>query len=227
MCSGADLIRRKHGAEAHALTFPLLTTSEGEKFGKTAKGAVWLDSSLTSVWDFFQFWLNTSDQDVIRFLKLFTFVSRPEIESLAQATQEVPHARLAQKRLALEVTALVHGAASAADCESTASVLFGGADPTSLGEPALRALSQALVVHEVASSSQETLAQVLVQLGLEASMTRANEAIKTGAVLLNGQKVTEPKFVVSSVTPLSGGFSLIRKGKKSFAMIRHEEANVE
>lgn len=124
MCSGADLVRRKHGKEAFSLTFPLLTTSDGQKFGKTVKGAVWLDAELTSSWEFFQFWMNTSDEDVIKLLKFFTFLPKEEILNLESKTRLTPQLREAQHRLAWELTALVHGSAVANSCRQAAGGLF-------------------------------------------------------------------------------------------------------
>ncbi len=220
MCSGSDLIRRKHAKESFALTFPLLTTADGQKFGKTVKGAVWLDAALTSPWEFFQFWLNVDDQDVIRFLKLFTFVSREDIEALAVDTAERAHERRAQRRLAIEMTRLVHGDAAADDALATAGVLFGKEDPRALTPTALQALATALPVHEMDVAAMPQVNALLVALGLEPSMTRANEAVKSGAVTLNGLKAADAKGRLEPGDALHGEFFLVRKGKKSFALAR-------
>lgn len=218
MCSGSDLIRRIHGKESFALTLPLLTTSDGQKFGKTVKGAVWLDAKLTSPWDFFQFWLNAADADVVRFLKLFTFLSRAEIEALARATLEQPQARQAQRRLALEMTALVHGTQAAQDAMDTAGVLFGSKDPQSLSLTALAGLEAALPMVEAPLAGIQ-LSTALVALGLEASKTRATAAIKSGAVTANGRKQNDPQDLLTPVGALHGRCSLVRKGKKSFGLV--------
>ncbi len=221
MCSGTDLIRRKHGGASFALTFPLLTTADGQKFGKTVKGAVWLDAAKTSPWEFFQFWLNVDDQDVVRFLKLFTFLSRENIEQLARDTTERPQERRAQRRLAVELTALVHGDAAAQDAVATAGVLFGKDDPRTLTASALVALASALPVVKVDPANEPPLlTSLLVALGLETSMTRASEAVKSGAAAVNGVKVTDPKTRISWADSLEGEFFLLRKGKKSFGMVR-------
>lgn len=220
MCSGSDLIRRKHGKDSFALTFPLLTTSDGQKFGKTVKGAVWLDAELTSPWEFFQFWLNSDDKDVIRFLKLFTFVSREDIEALEADTAERPHERRAQQRLALEMTRLVHGDTAADDALATASVLFGKGDVAGLSLAALEGLAKALPTQEVRADAMPQVNALLVALGLEPSMTRANEAVKSGAVGVNGQKVADAKGLLDAGSALHGKFFLVRKGKKSFGIAK-------
>ena len=218
MCSGSDLIRRIHGKESFALTLPLLTTSDGQKFGKTVKGAVWLDAKLTSPLDFFQFWLNTADQDVVRFLKLFTFLSREAIEALEQDTLERPQLRRAQRQLAWEMTALVHGEQAAQDAADTAAVLFGSQPPQSLSASALEGLAKALPVIE-AGTDGIALNAALVALELEPSKTRAGAAVKSGAVAVNGEKQEDPMAVLTGATALHGRYSLVRKGKKSFGLI--------
>ena len=227
MCSGADLIRRKHGAAAFALTFPLLTTSDGQKFGKTVKGAVWLDKELTSIWDFYQFWLNTDDKDVVRFLKMFTFIGREEIEALAQSTLNEPHARLAQRRLAAAMTVLVHGEPATDECLDTAAVLFRQADPKTLSTTSVESLASSLPVVELPTIELPTLARLLVLAGLETSTTRAAEAIRSGAVAVNGEKCFNPLEQLQVMDALHGRWYLIRKGKKSFALAALPESFAE
>lgn len=220
MCSGADLIRRKLSKPAFALTFPLLTTSDGQKFGKTVKGAVWLDASRTSVWEFFQFWLNVPDADVIQMLKLFTFVPRAEIEQLEQAVATAPEQRQAQRRLAREVTGLVHGQAAAHEVELVAEVIFGRGEPASLSAGALAQLALAVPLVQLSPEQlTQTLAQVMVALKLERSISKANELIRTGAVTVSGIRVTETQGAVAQLNWLHDRFLLIRKGKKTFAMV--------
>lgn len=219
MCSGSDLIRRIHGKDSFALTLPLLTTSDGQKFGKTVKGAVWLDAKLTSPWDFFQFWLNAADADVVRFLKLFTFLPREAIEALEQDTLERPQLRRAQRQLAWEMTAMVHGEQAAQDAADTAGVLFGSQPPHSLSATALEGLAQALPVVE-AGTEGIALNAALVALALEPSKTRAGAAVKSGAVAVNGEKQEDPMAVLTAGQALNGRYSLVRKGKKSFGLIR-------
>lgn len=219
MCSGADLIRRKHGQEAFSLTFPLLTTSDGQKFGKTVKGAVWLDASLTSPWEFFQFWMNTSDEDVIKFLKFFTFLPKDEILSLESKTALTPQVREAQHRLAWELTALVHGSSVADSCRQAAGGLFQGASLQDFTADSWHMLSTALTPFAVGGAELPiSVADLLVRAGLETSKTKANEAIKSGAVQVNGVKQAAGGPMIDEDTPLQGSWLLVKKGKKSFAL---------
>ena len=222
MVSGADLIRRKLGRDAFALTFPLLTTHDGKKFGKSEKGAVWLDASLTSVWDFFQFWLNAADADVIRLLKLFTFVPRADIEALERELHANPGSRSAQRRLAMEMTSLVHGEAAALEMSQASEVLFGKASVESLAPGALVRLFRAVPSAEVnaADDGPLTVSGLLVRLGLETSMTKAHEVARSGGLSVNGTKVQDGRTLVSSLAPLHGAWWLVRKGKKAFGLAR-------
>lgn len=220
LCSGLDLIRRKQGAEAFALTFPLLTTHDGKKFGKSEKGAVWLDPALTSVWEFFQFWLNADDKDVVQLLKLFTFLSREDIEGLEHDTLTQPHLRRAQRRLAREMTALVHGTTAAEEAIQMAEVLFGKGDPASLSETALEALCQALPHLDLEESAPLGLALAMVKLGLEASTTRANETVRAGGASVNGVRLNDPLAPLASLNWLHDRFLLVKKGKKHFGVIQ-------
>lgn len=220
MCSGADLIRRKLNRPAFALTFPLLTTHDGQKFGKSVKGAIWLDPNQTSVWEFYQFWLNTDDQDVIRLLKLFTFVSRPEIEDYEQSVQDEPQRRLAQRRLAFEMTTLIHGQAAAENAIETAQVLFQKKEPDALLEQAWQDLAKALPTVKVSSlDAAPSLVALLVSAGLEASNTRALASIRAGGVSVNNVKVGDPKWALTHETLLRGRYLLLRKGVKHFAVV--------
>lgn len=222
MCSGVDLIRRVRAQDAFAMTFPLLTTRDGQKFGKTVKGAVWLDEQLTCAWDFFQFWLNAEDADVVRFLKLFTFVPRAEIEQLEAVTREAPHERRAQRRLAVELTTWVHGPQAAADMEAVAAALFGKSCVSQLSATAMDSLSRSLPCADSTQVTADTrVAAALVALGIEPSMSRANEALRAGAVQLNGTRLAGPAALLKDVPALHGRFWLLRKGKKTFGMVRH------
>jgi len=221
MCSGVDLIRRVRAQDAFAMTFPLLTTRDGQKFGKTVKGAVWLDAQLTCAWDFFQFWLNAEDADVVRFLKLFTFVPRAEIEQLEAVTREAPHERRAQRRLAVELTTWVHGPQAAADMEAVAAALFGKSCVSQLSATAMDSLARSLPCADSTQVNADTrVAAALVALGIEPSMSRANEALRAGAVQLNGTRLAGPAALLKDVPALHGRFWLLRKGKKTFGMVR-------
>jgi tyrosyl-tRNA synthetase len=225
MISGTDLIRRRLGQDAFALTFPLLTTHDGAKFGKSEKGAVWLDPSMTSVWDFHQFWLNTADADVIRLLKMFTFVERADIEALELEVSSNPGARAAQRRLAAEMTTLVHGAEASTEVEAAAAVLFGRGSVETLSAGAVSRLAEALPCLELTASDLEhvTAAGLVHKTGLEASMTKANEVCRSGGVTVNGQRIADARQPVKDMPPMHGKWWLVKKGKKSFALARISE----
>lgn len=220
MCSGVDLIRRKLDRQAFALTFPLLTTHDGQKFGKSVKGAVWLDAAQTSVWDFYQFWLNADDHDVIRLLKLFTFVSRPEIEEYAVEVETAPQRRLAQRRLAFEMTKLIHGKDAAGRAVAAARVLFEKAEPAMLSVAAWEDLLHSVPNLKLPSLGDvPALAALLVAAGLEVSNSRALDSIRAGGVSINNVKITDPRLMLSEAHLLQGRYALIRKGKKHFAIV--------
>lgn len=219
MCSGIDLIRRKLGKDSFALTLPLLTTHDGKKFGKSEKGAVWLDPSLTSPWEFFQFWLNTDDKDVVKFLKLFTFMTRPEIEVLEAATAETPHLRQAQKALARAMTDLVHGTAVREQLELAADALFGKGDLTQLTVQTLTDVARSVPNLTVSVGAVPNVMQLLVQTGLESSNTKANKVIAQGGVSANATRVTDGNQVLTTGQLLHDRFLVLKKGKREFAIV--------
>jgi tyrosyl-tRNA synthetase len=213
LTSGTDLIHRVEGKSAHILATPLITNSDGKKFGKSEGNAVWLDSEFTSPYAFYQFWLNVEDADVVDRLKVFTFLSRTEIEELAQQTADAPYLRAAQKRLALEVTSLVHGSAAAEAAIAASAALFGNGDLESLdGETLKAALSE---LPNVAVGDDHSLAQALVDTGLVDSLSAGRRAIKEGGVYLNNAKVEDESATVGSW--ITGGFAVLRRGKKTLA----------
>lgn len=213
LTSGTDLIHRVEGKSAHILATPLITNSDGKKFGKSEGNAVWLDSEFTSPYAFYQFWLNVEDADVVDRLKVFTFLSRSEIEELGQQTAEAPYLRAAQKRLALEVTSLVHGAAAAESAIAASAALFGNGDLESLDAETLKAALSELP--NVTVGDDHSLAQALVDTGLVDSLSAGRRAIKEGGVYLNNVKVEDESATVGSWIP--GGFAVLRRGKKTLA----------
>ncbi len=223
MCSGADLIRRTQGRVAHALTLPLLTTADGQKFGKTVNGAVWLDATRTSPWEFFQFWMNTEDADVVRFLKLFTFLDRARIEALERAVIESPAAREAQRTLAMEMTAMVHGGNVAREMLAASQVLFGKpGQPVELEASTLGMLAVSLPAVPLvldATRAPVALNGLLVAAGLVESKTQATQLVRQGGVSVNNVVRSDPAFVPSAQDWLAGRFLLLKKGKKSFALL--------
>ena len=214
--AGLDLIRKVDAAHAHGLTVPLVTKADGTKFGKTAGGAIWLDREQTSPYAFFQFWLNTDDRDVVRFLKLFTFLSRDEIDELAASAHERPQAREAQRALARAVTTLVHGAGECAAVEAAAAALFGRGELGSLDEATL---SHAL--HEAGSAVLEgptpSIVDLLVLSGLCESRSAARRAVKEGGAYLNNERVADEEFVPSDDAFVAGRWLVLRRGKRNVA----------
>jgi tyrosyl-tRNA synthetase len=215
--AGLELIRRVEGKTAHALTMPLVTTASGSKFGKTEEGAVWLDSTRTSPYKFYQYWINVDDRDAGKYLRLFTLMSRQEIESLEKLITSAPEKREAQQALAREITARVHGEDAARVAEEVSRVLFGKADPTSLTEPVLRALSEEVPFAEAADAPG--LLDALVTLKLAASKSAARRLVEQGGVYVNGQRATA-ETDLASVKALAGRYHLLRKGARDYGMIR-------
>jgi tyrosyl-tRNA synthetase len=213
LTSGTDLIHRVEGKSAHILATPLITNSDGKKFGKSEGNAVWLDSEFTSPYAFYQFWLNVEDADVVDRLKVFTFLGRAEIEELGQQTADAPYLRAAQKRLALEVTTLVHGSEAAEAAIAASAALFGNGDLESLDGETLRAALSELP--NVTVADEYSLAQALVDTALVDSLSAGRRAIKEGGVYLNNLKIEDESATVGSWIP--GGFAVLRRGKKTLA----------
>jgi tyrosyl-tRNA synthetase len=215
--AGLELIRRVEGKTAHALTMPLVTTSSGSKFGKTEEGAVWLDPARTSPYKFYQYWINVDDRDAGKYLRLFTLMSRKEIEALEKLTTSAPEKREAQNALARDVTSRVHGEDAARVAEEVSRVLFGKADPTSLTEPVLRALSEEVPFSE--ASDKLGLLDALVTLKLAASKSAARRLVEQGGVYVNGQRASA-ETDLASVKALAGKYYLLRKGARDYGLIR-------
>jgi len=213
LTSGTDLIRKVEGKSVHILATPLITNSDGQKFGKSEGNAVWLDAEFTSPYAFYQFWLNVDDADVIDRLKVFTFLSKAEIEDLSQQTSEAPHLRAAQKRLAIEVTSLVHSAEAAQGAIDASAALFGQGDLESLDAATLKSALGELP--NVSASVGTPITQLLVDTGLVESISAGRRAIKEGGVYLNNQKVEDEMAVWTEV--LHGKFAVLRRGKKTLA----------
>lgn len=219
--AGLELIRRVEGKTAHALTMPLVTTSSGSKFGKTEAGAVWLDPARTSPYKFYQYWINVDDRDAGKYLRLFTFLARERIEELEATLTTAPEKRVAQQELAREMTSLVHGTEAARVAEEVSRVLFGKADPKSLTEPVLRALSEEVPFAEAGETP--ALLDALVTLKLAASKSAARRLVEQGGVTLNGQRAAV-ETDLASTKPLAGGYHLLRKGARDYGLIRRSRA---
>jgi tyrosyl-tRNA synthetase len=218
--AGLDLIRRVEGGRAHAVTIPLLTKADGTKFGKTAGGAVWLDPEMTSPYAFFQYWLNSDDADVINFLKVFSFKSREEIESLALRHAENPGAREAHRELARELTSLVHSPEIAQRVEVAARALFGQADLAELDEATL-ASAMAELPRTTISASEEmpTWVDLLAATGVVDSKSAARRIVKESGAYLNNEKVPSEDFKLEKSHFLCGKYALLRKGKRDIAAV--------
>jgi tyrosyl-tRNA synthetase len=221
--AGIELIRRMDDAAAYGLTHPLVSKSDGTKFGKSESGTVWLDPEKTSPYEMYQFWLNAADTDVVRFLKFYTFLPLNTIDELRDATEQNPDRREAQRVLAREVTRLVHGDQALADAELITASLFSG-DVSGLSAEQLR---QAFAGAPTAVIGSEDLGaplvDVLVRLGLAESKRRSRELITTGAIQINGERISAADAVLSHTAILPGGFVVVRKGKKTFQIARLEE----
>jgi tyrosyl-tRNA synthetase len=218
---GIELIRKMDGADVkvYGLTTPLITKSDGTKFGKTAGGAVWLDAKKTSPYAFYQYWINTADADVIKRLKQFTFLSREEIENLERSVATEPHLRLAQKALAREVTVLVHGEEALKEALKITDALFSGnvfdlsADEILMG---FEGFEQTKVTGAVPLIDALVLAKAAV------SKREARELITNGAVSVNGNVVKDLEYVIAKENALGGRFTVLRRGKKNYYLIAHE-----
>jgi tyrosyl-tRNA synthetase len=213
LTSGTDLIRRAEGASAHAIGTPLITNSDGTKFGKSEGNAIWLDAEMCSPYRMYQFWLSTADADVIERLKVFTFLTRAEIEEYEALVESEPFRRAAQKRLALEVVATVHGIDATAAVIAASEALFGQGDLTALDASTLRTALEELPHATVDAGSP--VVDALVATGLVSSLSEARRAISQGGVSLDGARVEDDSATVQGTLP--GGVSVLRRGKKTLA----------
>lgn len=215
LTSGSDLIHKVTGKSAHLLATPLITNSDGKKFGKSEGNAVWLDESMTSPYAFYQFWLNVEDADVIDRLKVFTFLTKQEIDELSKKVEREPHLREAQRTLALEVTRIVHSAQAAEAAVEASKALFGQAALADLSEADLR--SALAELPSVSAPLGSSIAQLLVDCGLEVSVSAARRAIREGGVYLNNEKVLEETQGLDQM--LHGNIAVLRRGKKTLAAV--------
>ncbi|WP_280267857.1 tyrosine--tRNA ligase [Nocardia wallacei] len=221
--AGVELNRRLDGEHVHAMTTPLVTSADGKKFGKsTGGGSLWLDPEMTSPYAWYQYFVNTGDADVVRYLRWFTFLDREELAELERATAERPHAREAQRRLAAEMTTLVHGEAHTRAVQLASQALFGRGDLHELDEPTLAsALSEAAVdgtVPEAAADS--TIVDLLVASGLSESRGAARRAVNEGGASVNNTRISDPEWTPADSDYLHGRWLVLRRGKKNFAGAR-------
>ena len=219
LVGGVDLIHKVEGASVHLMTNPLITKADGTKFGKSEGGAVWLDPNMLSPYAFYQFWLQTDDADVVRFLKIFTFLGREEIERLEAATADNPRARQAQRALAREVTAWVHGAEALAQAQAATAALWGRGDLRELSAGTLAAATVSLPATELVVG-ESTVVDLLVGAGLERGRNAARKTVAAGGAYLNNVKVTDQEATVGADDLLAGGVVLVRKGRRTLAVAR-------
>jgi tyrosyl-tRNA synthetase len=218
---GADFIRRVDGGTAHALTTPLVTDSEGRKFGKsTGGGSIWLDPDLTSPYAWYQYFVNVADADAGRYLRLFTFLPREEIEQLEKETAERPHLRLAQRRLAEELTTLVHGPQATAQVIAASSALFGRGELGELEAGTLSAAMAEVPTTDTSLGAGSTIVDLLVATGLVESKGAARRAVKEGGAYVNNAKIDDEEWTPSSDDLLAGGWLVLRRGKRNLAGVR-------
>lgn len=215
--AGVDLIRRMDGAEAHIWSAPLiLNKATGKKFGKSEDGAVWLDESKTSVYQFYQFWINVDDEGVETYLKVFTDLSKDSVESIIDTHNQAKNVRLAQKTLAFEVTKIVHGEARAESMQKLSETLFGGQDYLMLTAADFKELKHELVTVKVTDGSD--LAQILVDAGLAFSKGEARRFLQSNAIYINGSQIPLEKTTLD-IDDFIDGYAVLRRGKNANALV--------
>lgn len=219
--AGLEFIRKTKGddAKAFGLTVPLVTKADGTKFGKSEGNAVWLDPEKTTPYEFYQFWINTDDRDVVKYLKYFTFLSHEEILELEKATEEVPEKRLAQKALAEDVTKLVHGEEALQQAIRISDALFNG----DIRELSATEIEQGFKDVPSYINNDETigLVDLLVNAKISPSKRQAREDIQNGAIYINGDRKTDLQYILSSEDKIEGKYTVIRRGKKKYFLIKH------
>ncbi len=224
--TGTELIRRKEGGKAYAITCPLIKKADGSKFGKTEGGNVWLDKSRTSPYKFYQFWLNTSDEDALSYIKIFTFLSKEEIDLIIAQHQEAPHQRLLQKTIADEVTTLVHGAEELQRAQEASQILFGKATGEAFQKltpetflELFEGVPQANVDRSVINEGLEIIGALSSLSGFLSSNSEARRALKENAISVNKTKVGQ-NFSIQNEHLIGGQYVLLQKGKKNYFVLK-------
>ena len=220
--TGLELIRKMapEGSKAYGLTIPLVTKADGTKFGKTESGAIWLDPEKTSPYEFYQFWINTADADVIKYLKFFTFLSREEIEDLEKTVQNEPHLRKAQKALAEEMTRLIHGDEALEQAVKITAALFSG-DIKNLSAAEIKQGFKDVPSYEHTEGEELGIVELLVAAQICPSKRQAREDVTSGAVSVNGERITELDYTLTDKDKIEGQFTVIRRGKKKYFLIKY------
>ncbi|MDK8796606.1 tyrosine--tRNA ligase [Corynebacterium sp. MSK044] len=221
LVAGVDLNRRIDGESVHALTVPLVTDSEGKKFGKsTGGGSLWLDPEMTSPYRWYQYFINTADADVIRYLRWFTFLTKEELDELEVEVKERPFKRVAQKKLAQEMTDLVHGPEATKNVELASQALFGRAELTDLDEATLAAAVSETEVFEINAGEPRGIVDMLVGTGLAESKGAARRTIKEGGAYANNQRIDSEDWEPTEADLLHGSWIVLRRGKKNFSGVK-------
>lgn len=215
--AGVELIRRSDAAKVHALATPLITKADGTKFGKTESGTVWLDPDLTSPYAFYQSWIQAEDSKVGEYLRQFTFMDLADIEALEAEHLEKPGLRAAQRRLAAEVTTIVHGAQETAAAELASSALFGRGELSDLPEPTLAAALREAGAVDLKAAEKPTIVDALIATGLADSKSAARRAIAEGGAYVNNERVTDPELLLAADQLLHGKWVVLRKGKRAIS----------
>lgn len=219
LVGGMDLIHRVEGADVHVLTTPLITKADGTKFGKSEGGAVWLSADMLSPYAFYQFWLNSDDADVVRFLKVFTFLDREEIERLEKAVEEEPYKREAQRALAAEVTKMVHGEEHLKKVLFATEALWGSGDLREVDAATLTSATKQLPTGDIVLG-ESTVADALVAAGLEKGKKAARRTISSGGAYVNNERIEDENQILTDEDALADGTILIRKGRRNLAVVR-------
>lgn len=220
--TGLELIRKmtSEDSKAFGMTIPLVTKADGTKFGKTEGGAIWLDPEKTSPYEFYQFWINTADTEVVKFLKYFTFLSKEEIEALEHSVQEEAHLRKAQKALAEEMTRMIHGEEALQQAIKITDALFSG-DIKNLTAAEIKEGFKDVPSYEHASGEEIGIVDLLVNSEISPSKRQAREDVGNGAIYINGERVTDVEYLLSRNDRIEGQFTVIRRGKKKYFLIKY------
>ncbi|WP_343320027.1 tyrosine--tRNA ligase [Arthrobacter sp. TMP15] len=218
LTSGTDLIRKVEGATVHALGTPLITNSDGTKFGKSEGNAIWLDAGMCSPFDMYQFWLNTADDDVVDRLKVFTFLSRKQIVEISESVTSKPQAREGQRTLAFQVTALVHGVDTTLKVIAASAALFGQGDLAKLDEGTLASATSELP-RTSAPYDGLNIIELLVASGLSNSNSAARRTVSEGGAYVNNVKISDPDTILGAADALHGKYLLVRRGKRTLSMV--------
>jgi tyrosyl-tRNA synthetase len=220
--AGCDLVRKMRGVRVHGLVWPLMTTAAGTKFGKTEAGTIWLDPALTSPFRFYQFWLNTDDRDVVKYLKFFTWLDRASIESLGACVSSAPEQREAQRTLAREVTTLVHGGEEAAGAERASAVLFGSSLKDAAAADILTVFDEvpAIDLSRAVLAGGVSIVETVVRAGLAASKGEATRLIRQGGLYVNDMRVDDERGRLTVAEAIEGRVIVLRKGQRERRLVR-------